>query len=217
MVKIPDKILKKLWGKSGGLCAICKTDLFKDGSNIGEVCHIISKKTEGPRHKDNIRDYDSYDNLIVLCSNCHKIIDTQTEKYPEEKLREIKRKHEDERNKDRNKCLYLFRKESGVELGMQIWGCHSHKILYNYIDKENLKIICELSDYINQIMNLQDIIVDKKRVYDDLNSYIISLYRSKFRLFSTTTTYNIKGMEFPCLLILVANNNSEIIRTEITV
>lgn len=39
MVKIPDKKLKKIWGKSGGLCAICKTDLFKGGSNIGEVCH----------------------------------------------------------------------------------------------------------------------------------------------------------------------------------
>ena len=39
MVKIPDKKLKKIWGKSGGLCAICKNDLFKGGSNIGEVCH----------------------------------------------------------------------------------------------------------------------------------------------------------------------------------
>lgn len=77
---ISDKTRKNLWAKSGNRCSICKTELFsgqknEDEFNIGEECHIISSKQNGPRYKSNLDNYDTYDNLILLCRNHHKEID----------------------------------------------------------------------------------------------------------------------------------------------
>ena len=99
-MSIPDKVRKELWGKSGNKCAICHIDLFHEGDNdsynIGEECHIISERPNGPRHIDNIDDYDTYDNFILLCRNHHKEIDdpANISKYSKERLRQIKEKHE---------------------------------------------------------------------------------------------------------------------------
>lgn len=96
---ISDKTRKFLWAKSGNRCAICKTELITNNIsteefNIGEECHIISSKTNGPRHKVNLEEYDNYENLLFLCKNHHKEIDELTETYTEELLRYIKTNHE---------------------------------------------------------------------------------------------------------------------------
>lgn len=78
---ITSKTRKELWAKSGNRCAICKKELVNqisedDGSFIiGNECHIISCSTEGHRYKPGIEDYDSYDNLLLLCKNHHREID----------------------------------------------------------------------------------------------------------------------------------------------
>ena len=97
---IKDKDLKELWGKSGDRCAICNVKLHQQGDeenyNIGEICHIISKKKNGPRHIDDYKDYDTYDNLILLCKIHHKEIDDPANiaKYSKEELLRIKAYHE---------------------------------------------------------------------------------------------------------------------------
>jgi len=96
---ILDRTRKNLWAKSGNRCSICKTQLFanKENSeefNIGEECHIISRKPIGPRHKPDLDDYDIYDNLILLCRNHHREIDELTDTCTEELLRYIKLNHE---------------------------------------------------------------------------------------------------------------------------
>lgn len=123
-MSISDKVRKELWSKSGNKCAICHIDLFSDGLddsyNIGEECHIISERPNGPRHLNGINDYDTYNNLILLCRNHHKEIDdpVNIKKYSIEFLHEIKNKH----NKwvrqrlleDRGDSLYLIK--NGNEL-----------------------------------------------------------------------------------------------------
>lgn len=51
---ITDKVRKDLWAKSGNRCAICKKEFFTsidtDDFNIGDECHIVSSKPNGPRH-----------------------------------------------------------------------------------------------------------------------------------------------------------------------
>jgi len=96
---ISDKTRKNLWAKSGNRCSICKTELFaNDGNqnefNIGEECHIISSKLKGPRYKEGITDYDTAENLILLCRNHHKQIDELHETYTEELLNYVKLNHE---------------------------------------------------------------------------------------------------------------------------
>jgi hypothetical protein len=99
---ITEKNRKVLWGRSGNRCAICRTQLvqekdpFNKHLNIGEECHIISKQTNGPRHKSvEGFDYDNSDNLLLLCCNDHKRIDELVEKFPEELLIQIKNEHEE--------------------------------------------------------------------------------------------------------------------------
>lgn len=118
---------KNLWAKSGNRCAFCKTELFNkkeslDEFNIGEECHIISSEEKGPRHK-LIDNFDTLDNLILLCRNHHKEIDSLVDTYTEEILRYMKLNHENwvritlnSSIKKTNKPKFLTRITSGKEL-----------------------------------------------------------------------------------------------------
>jgi len=98
------KTHKILWGKSGNKCSFphCKKDLVMDGnptddpSVIGEEAHIVARKQEGPRGKSKLsfKERNNYDNLILLCSIHHKLIDDQENKYTVKLLHKYKREHE---------------------------------------------------------------------------------------------------------------------------
>lgn len=99
---ITNKTRKTLWARSGNRCAMCRTELVaernehKRNLNIGDECHIISEQLNGPRHiSDYGKDYDDYDNLILLCKNHHKTVDELWETYTIELLKTVKTNHED--------------------------------------------------------------------------------------------------------------------------
>lgn len=96
MIKNSDR--KILWAKAGNKCSMCDTDLTMKAESgkdivVGEEAHIISERINGPRHK-NLENYDTYDNLILLCPTHHSIIDKNSEDYSVEKLISIKEGHE---------------------------------------------------------------------------------------------------------------------------
>jgi hypothetical protein len=64
--------------------------------NIGEMGHIAASSDGGPRSDPalSLRDRDKYENLILLCSNCHGRIDGLKQFYPAERLLRIKEDHE---------------------------------------------------------------------------------------------------------------------------
>jgi hypothetical protein len=64
--------------------------------NIGEMGHIAASSDGGPRSDPalSLRDRDKYENLILLCSNCHGRIDGLKQIYPAERLQRIKEDHE---------------------------------------------------------------------------------------------------------------------------
>jgi hypothetical protein len=96
--------LKLLWGRAAGRCAMadCRVELFvtEDGYDpvcvIGEMGHIAASSNAGPRANVelNVRDRDKYGNLILLCRNCHRKVDTLKQSYPRSRLLEIKASHE---------------------------------------------------------------------------------------------------------------------------
>ncbi len=100
--KYPERILKALWARSGGLCMLCKKPvvIIDDPRNpptiIGEMAHIHGLKPNSPRYDPSMTDEErnSYENLLILCRNCHALIDKNPDKYPPEKLKAIKREHE---------------------------------------------------------------------------------------------------------------------------
>jgi hypothetical protein len=63
---------------------------------LGEVAHIIADSPYGPRgagQSSNEPD-NSYENLILLCGDHHKLVDSQPNSYPTDVLREMKLAHE---------------------------------------------------------------------------------------------------------------------------
>jgi hypothetical protein len=62
---------------------------------IGVEAHIVAELGLGPRHRAMAPgEYDLAQNLILLCRNCHQIVDDQPETYTEEVLIQLKAQHE---------------------------------------------------------------------------------------------------------------------------
>ena len=55
----------------------CQTNLIIDGNNIGIMAHIVEHHDGGDV---------SFENLLLLCANCHKMVDEDRETYPIELL-----------------------------------------------------------------------------------------------------------------------------------
>jgi hypothetical protein len=93
--------LKVLWGRSGGTCAMCRTEITADGSDgharpLGEQAHIVAQSPKGPRGDADLSEGESdrARNLILLCPKCHTEVDKDSSAWPPERLREVKEAHE---------------------------------------------------------------------------------------------------------------------------
>ncbi|MCY2990650.1 MAG: hypothetical protein NTY19_22645 [Planctomycetota bacterium] len=56
----------------------------------------MSTRQDGPRYNDPLamEKHDLYENLMILCCTCHKIVDDQVNEYPADRLRQMKQDHE---------------------------------------------------------------------------------------------------------------------------
>lgn len=100
---VKDITRRLLYAKSGNKCAMCQeTLIFDDCSNTSEICHIEAVNEDGARYNPNSTDdyINSYDNLILLCPRCHKIVDSPQNQphYSVDYLKSLKKKHEDNIN-----------------------------------------------------------------------------------------------------------------------
>jgi hypothetical protein len=96
--------LRLLWGKSAGRCNMpdCRIDLFADGTDhdpavsIGDVAHVAAASDDGPRADLALtaEQRNAYENLILLCKNCHWKVDQQKRTFTVDRLLTIKREHE---------------------------------------------------------------------------------------------------------------------------
>jgi hypothetical protein len=73
--------------------------IARDGETvISKICHIEAASEEGPRWNPSMIDDERrhFDNLILLCDECHSIIDNKDneEGYPVSLLKEWKKEHE---------------------------------------------------------------------------------------------------------------------------
>jgi hypothetical protein len=102
VVSITLKTHKLLWGACGNVCTKCKKKVVEDAtmtddaSIVGEEAHIVSKEPNGPRYSDPLpmEKRDLFENLMILCNGCHKIVDDQENTYPAAALRKMKADHE---------------------------------------------------------------------------------------------------------------------------
>ena len=102
-MSISEKTKRLLLVRSGGFCANphCHSDLFPffesgEITNIEELAHIIGQSEDGPRGENDLpsNERDEFHNIIILCPNCHTIIDKNSHLYPIETIKEWKKNHQ---------------------------------------------------------------------------------------------------------------------------
>ena len=217
--RIKDLARKKLWALSAGRCAICGIELIHDSSNsnIGQECHIVSPRPDGPRHQSNLEDYDSYDNFILLCANHHREIDTNVEKYPISTLKRIKSEHESKiekkLNEENERIDVLLKVDSGDALGNLLWGSHGRTTISNSSDSTINKIAMELDELIGNMMDLQEYLnsSDKLTFHKDLDIYLKQIHSLKYGLYADTQVKNINGIRFTSLRIIISKLKSNVL------
>ncbi len=173
---IPTNILRRLYAHSGNCCAFegCNNPIFEDdGTLTGECCHIESYSPDGPRYNERQTDEErnGYENLMLMCSRHHKIIDSHPIKYSVENLRKIKNTHESQYMAHQLEATGMMLKQLQVE-SEKYW---SSLKLIDENDDTGFKM--ELGE--NDIYSLMK---DIKESYDGLQSAIEFVEESSGKL-----------------------------------
>lgn len=99
---IPVNTARQLWAQCGGFCQnpSCNRPLFAHSGDevvsLANVAHIIGHGANGPRSEHGLAasiEKDGIGNLIMLCLDCHKIIDELEKQYSVEAIQEWKSQH----------------------------------------------------------------------------------------------------------------------------
>lgn len=93
---------RRLFAASGGYCQnpSCNKALFVEVGNasvsIAEMAHIFAAQDDGPRANSDFTDEErgAFSNLILLCANCHTVIDKAPEAFPDTAIVKWKSGHE---------------------------------------------------------------------------------------------------------------------------
>lgn len=94
-----EKTIKRLFALSGNSCAFpgCAVPMVESAAAaIGEVCHIRAQRQGGPRFDPSWSsdDLHGFENLMLLCPNHHRTVDSQPEIFSVEALLSMKATHE---------------------------------------------------------------------------------------------------------------------------
>ena len=94
----------RLFADSAGYCQnpACTLQLFVqtakgDAVHFAEMAHIFAASDDGPRANAGLREEErgAYENLILLCANCHTVVDKAPDDYPDALIRQWKRDRAD--------------------------------------------------------------------------------------------------------------------------
>ena len=89
--------------RAGGRCEFdgCNKYLFahfltRDQGNFSAVAHVVAFSARGPRGTEiRPESVDAIENLMLLCADCHKLIDDNPDKFSVVTLRLYKERHEE--------------------------------------------------------------------------------------------------------------------------
>lgn len=179
---ISQSVIKKLFSNSAGICNLCK---IKNEHN--EVAHIIAYKPNGARGNVSLSSeysseyLNSYNNLILLCPNCHTEIDSNPDKYTVEYLLQCK-----------NQFETFIANQLSLEDKRRIDDCFFIDLLIEYCDLTKLRgYIYSLpnglnSNFVNLGFNIENIQMDRPSLLPlnnpYLNEYFMNFYKSWFEL-----------------------------------
>ncbi len=171
--------IRRLDTLSGNQCAApdCTRSLIAKDSEtiISKICHIEAANENGPRFNPDMTDDDRrhFDNLILLCDECHSIIDNanNVSQYPVHLLKEWKRTHEIKQISRLNSNSSLLR--------IAVNAIANIKLDDNYNDSSDSLVPFEIKDKIayNLIKRNRDLIKEYSIFYSKINSLYNELER----------------------------------------
>lgn len=173
---IPTEILRRLYALSGNCCAFegCSNPIFEDdGTLTGECCHIEAYSPCGPRYNEHQTDKErnGYENLMLMCSRHHKIIDSHPEQYSVEKLKFLKATHEGQYKAHQLEATGIMIKQLQDE-SEKYWST-----LKMIDEKDDTGFKMELGEN-----NIYSLMKDIQKSYDGLNNAIKSVTESSWKL-----------------------------------
>ncbi len=166
-------VVKRLHLLSGNQCAVpdCTHPLIaRDGETIiSKICHIEAASAEGARWNPDMDDEQRrhFDNLILLCDECHCIIDNKENeaKYPVTLLKQWKKQHE-------STITYSYLNERPSLLNMVITAISEIKLVpendASFSNMEAFKIESKINH--NDIKRNKALIDEYKVFYTKVNS-----------------------------------------------
>lgn len=100
---------RRLFAASAGYCQNpgCANVLFVDTAgksiHIAEMAHVFAANDGGPRAKPDLNQEErgTFENLVMLCANCHTMVDKAPDAFPDTMMLSWKHEHA-------NKLLGLF-------------------------------------------------------------------------------------------------------------
>ncbi len=91
-----------LFVRAGGRCEfdghnkyLLRHSLTLSEGNFSQMAHIVAFSAGGPRAEKKRSTVNSVGNLMLLCPECHKLIDTHPERYTTKMLKQFKQRHEE--------------------------------------------------------------------------------------------------------------------------
>lgn len=124
--RVKDKVVLRLVGAAGGWCEKpdCSTGSLwhelpaGDAVRLAEVAHIVAASDDGPRGdaEAETEQLVAFENLILLCPNCHTVVDRAPDEFPVVRLRQWKSEHEARLRSLLGVKVFMTRAEARVEL-----------------------------------------------------------------------------------------------------
>lgn len=197
-----DNTVRILCGKAAGMCEFegCNKRLFYDGVTLSNfnnayVAHIVASSANGPRGDKVLSPQlsDKLENLMLMCADHHKLIDTNVHEYPVERLKAMKVAHEEKL--DRICSLFTVPKTGIVRFVSPIKGTQTANIDYNLAAKAVLPNKHPASQYGIQMPIKSSYKYKSKEYWDDCTNQLeyqfqnalynpyIQLHRSNFSIF----------------------------------
>ena len=92
---------RRLFAASAGYCQNpgCSNELFVDAAgksiHIAEMAHVFAANDGGPRAKPDLSEEErgAFENLVMLCANCHTKVDKAPGAFPDQMMLGWKREH----------------------------------------------------------------------------------------------------------------------------
>ncbi len=133
----------KLFTDSAGYCQNpeCDNEIFPKGfenfPHIAEMAHIFAATDGGPRTdmKLSKEERGAYKNIILLCANCHTLVDKTPQKHAAELMQSWKLEHEFRRQE-------AFGWRAPIHLRILTW---SNESKLDFINRTNSVVIPEIA------------------------------------------------------------------------